>query len=231
MSDYREMPFLRLQDDFLAARCTAGIANVQCVPISALEGDNVRPTACKRMPCISVLTRCWSTSDSPAFRKTIPANFPLPGAERWIRPDGTFSSAASPARIASGVSHSSYSSRRSPSVGALPSGRKRAVRSVVTYDGRTSQAASPIFRSLQLDEEIDLSRATSGCLQATGLPNVSRKLHASVVWLQRRAPQCGRTYLVKHKHNRSPYKSGRSQSGQSRQTSTLSRKSPHSIGA
>ena len=39
--DYREDAFLRVQRDFLELAGQLGIAHTQCVPISALEGDNV----------------------------------------------------------------------------------------------------------------------------------------------------------------------------------------------
>jgi hypothetical protein len=106
-----------------------------------------------------------------------------------IRPDATFRGFAG--RIASGVIHPG------DPVVALPSGRKTRVRSIVTYDGELPQASSPMSVTLQLDEEIDLSRGDM--LVSPGqLPNVSRKLHASVVWLHGAPLGLGRTYLVKH---------------------------------
>src|SRR5881398_2051466 len=41
LAEYREDAFHKLQDDFLALAAQLGIASVQCIPISALEGDNV----------------------------------------------------------------------------------------------------------------------------------------------------------------------------------------------
>src|SRR5690349_24617392 len=39
--EYREDAFRKLQNDFLVLAAQLGIASVQCLPISALEGDNV----------------------------------------------------------------------------------------------------------------------------------------------------------------------------------------------
>jgi hypothetical protein len=51
--------------------------------------------------------------------------------------------------------------------------------------------------TLQLDEEIDLSRGDM--LVSPGhLPSVSRKFHARIVWLHGAPLEVGRTYLVKH---------------------------------
>src|SRR5260370_17351193 len=41
LAEYRDDVFMKLQDDFLALAAQLGIANVQCVPVSALEGDNI----------------------------------------------------------------------------------------------------------------------------------------------------------------------------------------------
>jgi len=51
--------------------------------------------------------------------------------------------------------------------------------------------------TLQLDEEIDLSRGDM-LVSPDHLPRVSRKFHASVVWLHGASLEVGRTYLVKH---------------------------------
>src|SRR2546423_5711223 len=49
LAEYREDAFHKLQDDFLALAAQLVIASVQCVPISALEGDNVVDRS-RRMP-------------------------------------------------------------------------------------------------------------------------------------------------------------------------------------
>jgi bifunctional enzyme CysN/CysC/sulfate adenylyltransferase subunit 1 len=51
--------------------------------------------------------------------------------------------------------------------------------------------------TLQLDEEIDLSRGDM-LVSPDHLPGVSRKFHARVVWLHGAPLELGRTYLVKH---------------------------------
>jgi len=106
-----------------------------------------------------------------------------------IRPDATFRGFAG--RVASGAVHPG------DPVVALPSGRKTRVRSIVTYDGELPQASCSMSVTLQLDEEIDLSRGDM-LVSPDHLPKVSRKFHASVVWLHRTFLEVGRTYLVKH---------------------------------
>jgi bifunctional enzyme CysN/CysC/sulfate adenylyltransferase subunit 1 len=185
--EYREDVFLRLQDDFLELAAQLGIANVQCVPISALEGDNVVDRS-KRMPWYQGPTLLEHLETVPLPENDSLQSFRFP-VQTVIRPDATFRGFAG--RIASGVVHPG------DPVVALPSGRKTRVRSIVTYDGELPRASSPMSVTLQLDEEIDLSRGDM--LVSPGhLPGVSRKFHARVVWLHGAPLELGRTYLVKH---------------------------------
>jgi bifunctional enzyme CysN/CysC/sulfate adenylyltransferase subunit 1 len=185
--EYREDVFLRLQHDFLTLAAQLGIANVQCVPISALEGDNVVDRS-KRMPWYQGPTLLEHLETVPLPENDSLQSFRFP-VQTVIRPDATFRGFAG--RVASGIIHPG------DPVVALPSGRKTRVRSIVTFDGELPQASSPMSVTLQLDEEIDLSRGDM--LVSPGhLPSVSRKFHARIVWLHGAPLEVGRTYLVKH---------------------------------
>jgi len=185
--EYREEVFLQLQDDFLTLAAQLGIANVQCVPISALEGDNVVDRS-KRMPWYQGPTLLEHLETVPLPENDSLRSFRFP-VQTVIRPDATFRGFAG--RIASGIIHPG------DSVAALPSGRKTRVRSIVTYDGELPQASSSMSVTLQLEEEIDLSRGDM-LVSPDELPTVSRKFYARVVWLHGTALELGKTYLVKH---------------------------------
>jgi sulfate adenylyltransferase subunit 1 len=187
LAEYREDVFCRLQDDFLALAAQLGITNVQCVPISALEGDNVVDRS-KRMPWYHGPTLLEHLETVPLPEQDSLESFRFP-VQTVIRPDATFRGFAG--RIASGTIHPG------DSVVALPSGRRTTVRSIVTYDGDLPQASSSMSVTLQLEEEIDLSRGDM-LVSPDDLPAVSRKFHARVVWLHGTALELGRTYLVKH---------------------------------
>src|SRR5438445_11202977 len=187
LAEYREDAFRKLQDDFLVLAAQLGIASVQCIPISALEGDNVVDRS-RRMPWYHGPTLLEHLETVPLPERDSLQSFRFP-VQTVIRPDATFRGFAG--RIASGAIHPG-----DPLV-ALPSGRRTRVRSIVTYDGELPQASSSMSVTLQLDEEIDLSRGDM--LVSPGrLPKVSRKFHASVVWLHGTPLELGRTYLAKH---------------------------------
>src|SRR3979411_148053 len=185
--DYREDVFLNVERNFLELAKQLGIPHVQCVPISALEGDNVveksarmfwyeGPTLLEHLEKVPVAT-------SDAFESL---RFPV---QIVIRPDANFRGFAG--RVASGVV------RPGDHVLALPSGQRTRVRSIVSYDGDLPEAYAPMSVNLQLEDEIDLSRGDMLVSPENG-PRVSRRFRAMVVWLHGRPREVGRTYLVKH---------------------------------
>ena len=185
--DYQEDVFLRVEKDFLQLAEQLGIAHTQCVPISALEGDNVvnrsehaqwyqGPTLLEHLETVP-----FTVSD-----RLESLRFPV---QMVIRPDADFRGFAG--TVASGVI------RPGDDVLALPSGRRTRVRSIVTYDGDLPEAFAPMSVAVQLEDEIDLSRGDMLVSPENG-PRVSKRFRAMMVWLHESPLQVGRTYLVKH---------------------------------
>jgi sulfate adenylyltransferase large subunit len=185
--NYREEVFLQLEQDFLELAGQLGIARTQCVPISALDGDNVversQRTSWYQGP---TLLEHLETIPPSAGDSLESLRFPV---QMVIRPDGKFRGFAG--RIASGVI------RPGDGVLALPSGRRTRVRSIVSYDGDLPEAFAPMSATVQLEDEIDLSRGDMLVSPENG-PRVSRRFRAMVVWLDQTPLEVGRTYLIKH---------------------------------
>jgi sulfate adenylyltransferase large subunit len=185
--DFSEDVFLQFEQDILQLTSQLGIAHAQCIPISALAGDNVvdrssrtdwyqGPTLLEHLETVPV-----STADALERLR-----FPV---QMVIRPDANFRGFAG--RLASGVI------RPGDDVVALPSGRNTRVRSIVSYDGDLPEAFAPMSVTLQLEDEIDLSRGDMLVSPEHG-PRVSKRFHAKVVWLHGTPLEVGRTYVVKH---------------------------------
>jgi bifunctional enzyme CysN/CysC/sulfate adenylyltransferase subunit 1 len=185
--EYREDIFLELEQNFLALAARLGITNVQCVPTSALEGDNIVEPS-KRMPWYQGPTLLEHLETVPLPRIDSLQSFRFP-VQAVIRPDAAFRGFAG--RIASGAVHPG------DPVLALPSGQETSVRSIVTFDGELPQASSSMSVTLQLDKEIDLSRGDM-LVSPAHPPGVSRQFRAMVVWLHPTPLELGRTYLIKH---------------------------------
>jgi sulfate adenylyltransferase subunit 1 len=185
--DYKEDVFLDVERDFLRLAEQLGIARTQCVPISALEGDNVVNRG-DRTPWYQGPTLLEHLETVPLVVSDALESLRFP-VQMVIRPDADFRGFAG--RVASGVI------RPGDDVLALPSGQKTRVRSIVSYDGDLPEAFAPMSVTLQLEDEIDLSRGDMLVSPENG-PQVSRRFRAMVVWLHERPLEVGRTYLVKH---------------------------------
>jgi sulfate adenylyltransferase subunit 1 len=185
--DYREDVFLSVEQDFLKLAARVGIAHTQCVPISALEGANVVGRS-ERTPWYQgpTLLEHLETIPITAADSLESMRFPV---QMVIRPDATFRGFAG--RVASGVI------RPGDNVVALPSGRGTRVRAIVSYDGDLAEAFAPMPVTLQLEDEIDLSRGDMLVSPENG-PRVSKRFRAMLVWLHETPLEVGRTYLVKH---------------------------------
>jgi bifunctional enzyme CysN/CysC/sulfate adenylyltransferase subunit 1 len=185
--EYREDVFLRLQADFLALAEQLKIPAVQCVPVSALEGDNI-VTRSGAMPWYSgptLLEHLETVSIQPSLSVDA-IRFPV---QYVIRPDSTFRGFAG--QVAGGAI------QRGDSLMALPSGQVTRVRSIVTYDGKLEEAVQSQSVTLELEDEIDVSRGDM--LVSPGAPPwVSRSFSAMVVWLNEKPLELNRAYLAKH---------------------------------
>ncbi len=184
---YSEATFLRWREEFLSLVQPLNFSLVHCVPVSALEGDNIvdrsartdwysGPTLLEHLEAVPVR----AASALPAFR------FPI---QSVIRPDSTFRGFAG--QIAAGTIHPG------DSVVALPSKQTTRVQSIVTFDGELDEAATPQSITLKLDDEIDLSRGDI-LVSPSRLPVVSNRFSASVVWLHEQPLRKDFGYLLKH---------------------------------
>jgi sulfate adenylyltransferase subunit 1 len=185
--DFRQDIYLRLSEEFTALAKHLGIAVVQSIPISALDGDNVvtrsektrwyvGPTFLEHLETVEIQRR----DSSEAFR------FPV---QSVIRPDATFRGFAG--RVASGEVHPG------DQLLALPSQQRTRVESIVTFDGELDAATAAQSVVLKLADEIDLSRGDM-LVSLDVPPNISSRFAAMVVWLHATPLALDRTYLAKH---------------------------------
>jgi sulfate adenylyltransferase large subunit len=185
--DCREDVFLRLQEDFLALAERLRFPAAQCIPISALGGDNVAVRS-GRMPWYSgpTLLEHLETVDIRPSVNGDEVRFPI---QCVIRPDAGFRGFAG--QVAGGIL------RPGDPVLALPSRQKTRVQSIVTYDGELGEAGPAMSVSVKLEDEIDLSRGDM-LVSPSAPPRVSRRLEAMVVWFDPSPLELNRVYLVKH---------------------------------
>jgi bifunctional enzyme CysN/CysC/sulfate adenylyltransferase subunit 1 len=184
--EYKEEKFLRLEEEFLALAERLGIAEVKCIPVSALAGDNVVERS-GRMPWYAGPTLLEHLEIVPIAKpaRTEGVRFPV---QYVIRPDGSFRGFAG--QVASG------GVRPGDTLTALPSGQQSRVQSIVTYDGPLAEAFAPMSVTLKLEDEIDLSRGDM-LVSPDSPPHVSQRFAAMVVWMNAQPLEGGRNYLIK----------------------------------
>jgi bifunctional enzyme CysN/CysC/sulfate adenylyltransferase subunit 1 len=188
---YAEETFAAIRGEFIEFASRLGLKSVTVIPVSALEGDNVvAPSAKMRWYDGPTLLEFLETVPLATDGQDGPLRFPVQLVQR---PDANFRGFAG--QVARGVL------RAGDRVLALPSRRETTVKRIVTWDGDLKAAAHPQSVTVELEDEIDLSRgemlvASSG--DEAGLPGVSRHLRAMVVWMHEEPLVVGRTYIVKH---------------------------------
>ena len=192
---YREERFLTLKEEFLALAERLGLEDVECIPISALAGDNVVERSA-RMGWHRGPTLLEHLETTPITRPSNTRGFRFP-VQYVIRPDANFRGFAG--QVAGGVI------RPGDAVTALPSGLRSRVESIATYDGSLAEAFSPMAVTLKLEDEIDLSRGDM-LVALESPPCVSQRFAATMVWMHAQPLESGRTYLIKQTARQVPGK-------------------------
>jgi sulfate adenylyltransferase large subunit len=184
--EYQEQRFQTLEKDFLALSERLGIASVQCIPISALVGDNVVEPS-ERTPWYAGPTLLEHLETVPVTRPASMQGLRFP-IQYVIRPDANFRGFAG--QLAGGVI------RLGDAVIALPSGQQSRVEAIVTYDGHLAEAFAPMSVTLKLEDEIDLSRGDM-LVSPDSPPHVSQRFRAPIVWMHAQPLKLRQAYVIK----------------------------------
>jgi bifunctional enzyme CysN/CysC len=163
-----------------------GFQDITCIPMSALDGDNVikrsenacwyhGPTLLHYLETVDVET---DTLDAP-FRLPV----------QWVnRPNLDFRGFSG--TIASGVIH------QGDEIIVLPSGKRSTVKDIVTYDGNKKTAREAMAVTLTLNDEIDISRGDIIC--RTDAPTEQAdQFQAQIIWMDESKLFPGRQYILK----------------------------------
>jgi sulfate adenylyltransferase large subunit len=184
---FDEEVYDRIRLEFTGFMQQIGAPDPLFIPISARDGDNVVEKS-PRSPWYTGPPLLEFLEEVPADsgREHFPARFPV---QYVLRPNLDFRGYAG--QIASGVF------RAGDPVLALPARRHTRIERIVTYDGDLRSASAPQSVTLCLADEIDISRGDM-IVPALAIPHVARRFRASVVWMNSRALEPGRSYFIKH---------------------------------
>src|SRR5262249_44316465 len=146
--DWAEDAFERIKAEYEALAADIGLANVTCIPVSALHGDNVTrgsdtmpwyrgPTLIEQLESVEITS---SAAEQP-FRMPV----------QWVnRPNAQFRGYCG--TIVSGSVHPG------DRLAMLPGGRTAQLARIITFDGELQEATAGQAVTLTFAEEVDISR-------------------------------------------------------------------------
>jgi len=185
--EFSEKRFREIEAQYRDFAKQIGLADVTCIPVSALKGDNIHdPSA--RMPWHrgTTLLGWLETVEVDELRlQQLPFRLPV----QWVnRATPDFRGIAG--TVVSGVVKSG------DRICVQPSGRESRVARIVTAGGDLDLAVAGQAITLTLTDEIDASRGD--IIAAASAPaEVADQFEATLVWMSEQPMLRGRTYLMK----------------------------------
>jgi bifunctional enzyme CysN/CysC len=190
--NYDEKVFDKISQDYKRFITQLNVPDVECIPISALKGDNVVDVSDK-MPwyhgksMMEYLETVHVSSDHNFDDLRFPVQYVL-------RPDRDFRGFAG--RMASGVI------KTGDEVMVLPSMMKSVVKSIQTSEGKSNEAFPPQSVTITLEDEIDVSRGEM-LIHSDNVPKIDRHFESMLVWMDETDVDLSKTFYIKHNTNTS----------------------------
>jgi bifunctional enzyme CysN/CysC len=185
--DYSEARFRQIEAQFREFAARIGLADIACIPLSALAGTNILSaspaTPWYRGPTLMGWLETVELDEQRL--KNRPFRFPV---QRVNRPSPDFRGFSG--TIARGTV------KPGDRVRVQPSGRESRIARIVTHGGDLAEAAAGQAVTLTLDREIDVSRGD--LISAADAPaEVAEQFEAVILWMDEQPMLRGRTYLMK----------------------------------
>ena len=191
LADYSEEVFERIKADFLAFVSKLNIPDIQCIPISALHGDNIVDESAN-MPWYKGATLLYTLENVHVGSdfNFIDSRFPV---QYVIRPQSEqfhdFRGYAG--RVEGGVL------KPGDEVMTLPSGFTTTIESIETIDGPLQEAFAPMSVVMTLKDDLDISRGDM-LVKPNNVPEIGQDIELMLCWLHPKALQDGGKYIIKH---------------------------------
>ncbi len=188
--DFDKKVFDKIVADFHDFVAPLGIPDVTCIPLSALDGDNVVAKS-DRTPWYDgkCLLDYLETVPIDLDRNYNDFRYPV---QYVLRPNLDFRGFCG--KVASGIV------RKGDTVMALPSRKTSKVKSIVTYDGEIEEAFPPMSVTITLEDEIDISRGEM-IVKPDNLPLEDRNFEAMLVWMDEAPMDPSKQFYLKQTTN------------------------------
>lgn len=185
--DFDRQRFEEIVSDYMHFVSPLGISDITCIPLSALDGDNVVERSAR--------TPWYAGPSLLQYLETVPIDqdrnfedfrFPV---QYVLRPNLDFRGFSG--KVASGIV------RKGDIVRALPSGKTSRVKSIVTYDGELEYAFPPQCITITLEDEIDISRGEM-LIHPDNSPVSDRNIETMLVWMDEEPMDKSKQFYLKH---------------------------------
>lgn len=184
--DYSEDRFNEIEAEYRAFAKDLGFESIVCIPMSALEGDNITTKSANTrwhngpalLPYIETVKVRGTLTEKP-FRMPV----------QWVnRPNLDFRGFSG--TVATGTI------KPGDEIVVLPAAKRSKVKSIITMDGELAEASPDMAVTITLEDEIDISRGDIIC--AGNAPaEQSDQFAAHLLWMAEDELFPGRQYLLK----------------------------------
>ncbi len=187
LMDYSQSVYDAIVSEYLPFAEKLGIKKVTCIPISALEGDNVTERSTK-MPWYGGQT-LMEHLETVSLDQERDAGLAFRMPVQWVnRPNQNFRGFAG--TLASGTI------KTGDRIRVLPSGQQSQVKTIVSFTDELQSAQAGQAVTLTLTDEIDISRGDVLC-KPDAPATVADQFEATLVWMAAEPLHPGRSYLLK----------------------------------
>lgn len=186
LKDFSQSVFNDIEVEFRAFAEPLGFDEITCIPMSALDGDNVTSKS-ERTKWYKGPALLSFLEDVEVDKDSLDKPFRLP--VQWVnRPNLDF-------RGFSGTIASGQVAVGDPII-VTPSGKRSTVKEIVTFDGKLKTAIEGMAVTIALEDEIDISHGDFIC-HKDHPADQSDQFQAHVLWMSEKELFPGRQYLLK----------------------------------
>jgi sulfate adenylyltransferase subunit 1 len=191
LMDYKEEVFDQIKHDFGAFAAKLDVKDIQYVPISALNGDNVVEKM-NNMPWYEggtlryILENIHVASDQNHIDPRFPVQYVIrPISEKYHDYRGYAG------RIAGGVFH------KGEKVMVLPSGFVTTLESIDFDEQSIDEAFPPMSVTFRLSDHLDISRGDM-IVRENNVPTISQDIEVMMCWMNEKPLIPGNKYYLRH---------------------------------
>ena len=189
--DYQEDTFQSIKKDFEHFSTKLDVNDIRFIPISALNGDNVVNRS-EKMAWYEGSTLLYTLENLHigSDYNHIDCRFPV---QTVIRPktEAYHDYRGYAGKIASGVF------KPGDEIIILPSGFTSKIKTIDTFGGPISEAFAPMSVTIQLTDDIDVSRGDM-LVRSNNQADLNQDIEVMMCWLHNQKPSPRAKYIIKH---------------------------------